>query len=81
MKPFYCRDYDDNSPLHMAVIHGYTRSIRSILNVHANLLDAPNQYGVRRIYIVKIINRAPEADLEGGVHPPLKFVKAYVIQR
>jgi len=44
----YCRDHDDNSPLHMAVMHGYTRSMRSILNVHGNLLDAPNKYGVIR---------------------------------
>lgn len=33
----------------MAVIHGHTRSMRCILNVHGNLLDSQNNDGVRCI--------------------------------
>lgn len=40
------RAHDDNSPIHMAALNGYTKCIRALLGVHANILDVKNKNGV-----------------------------------
>lgn len=52
LKIFVCfRAHDDNSPIHMAAINGYTKCIRALLSVHANILDVKNKHGVREFLL------------------------------
>ena len=52
----YSRDINGNTPLHLAAVSGYTRTMLAILSVHNHLVDAANKakVGNPRSYFLRM---------------------------
>ncbi|CAC5415131.1 TRPA1 [Mytilus coruscus] len=60
---YVTKDHEGNTPLHMAVIHGYTRSMRCILNVHGNLMDSQNNAGNTALHVASQVGQVQAVTL------------------
>lgn len=73
-----CSDYGGNSPLHLAAQHGFTQTIKLLMNVHPSLLNAENNDGVSRCYL-PLLGIIPFSALSVRGQYQLLFIYYYVI--